>query len=179
MSRGCVPRRCAPLRGAFNLCNGRCAPVPQHRKLAGGDGVSVLRRDPRRTAHSDPRRTPAAMIPHGRRSRAVGRREAGDADFFLAATCQIMSDIAIIGDAVASPSNVCARQRLAQNSWPSQTQGASQRCARRPRQNHGLENRPFQPRLVRWSPRSHRKISCSPMVCREPVPACACKPARL
>ena len=106
----------------------------------------------------------------------MGRHEAGDADFFLAATCQMMVDIAVIGEVVASPSNMCAHQQLAQNASPSQTWGASQRCARRPRQNHGLENRLFQPRLLRWSPWSHRKISCSPMVCRKP---CVHAPASL
>ena len=48
----------------------------------------------------------------------MDRREAAAADFFLPATCQMMVDIAIIGDTTAAPSNMCARQRLALNSRP-------------------------------------------------------------
>ena len=51
----------------------------------------------------------------------MDRREAAAADFFLPATCQMMVDIAIIGDTTAAPSNMCACQRLVLNSRPSQT----------------------------------------------------------
>ena len=62
MSRPCVPRRCAPLRGAFNLCNGRCAPVSSTENSPGAAPFRCSQRDPRRTC-PDPRRTPAAHPP--------------------------------------------------------------------------------------------------------------------